>query len=98
MVFVVVLSGACATVGHEFDTAHVDDIQKGVQDKQQIIGWFGQPYQTTKPLVGNPLGCIERWQWTHAHAVSGGSTTSESLVVDFDAAGKVCDNAFSKIQ
>lgn len=88
---------ACATVGRKFDTAHVNDIAKGVQDKQLILQWFGPPSQTTSPLTGHPAGCVERWQWTYAHSVAGGKTVSESLVVDFDPAGKVCDNAFSRI-
>ncbi|MBK8256820.1 MAG: hypothetical protein IPK82_29630 [Polyangiaceae bacterium] len=88
----------CATVGKKFDTTHVNDIQKGSHDKQQMTAWFGEPNQVTKPLSNHPQGCVERWQWTYAHAVAGGSTTSEVLIVDFDAAGKVCDNAFSQLK
>jgi outer membrane protein assembly factor BamE (lipoprotein component of BamABCDE complex) len=91
------ITGAgCATVGRQFDTTHVNDIRKGAQDKAQIRAWFGEPYQTA-PLQGNPAGCVERWQWTHAHSVAGGRTESQVLIVDFDAAGKVCDNAFSTV-
>ena len=59
--------------------------------------WFGAPHVTT-PLTGNPAGCVERWQYTYAHAVAGGSSVAEVLVVDFDPAGKVCDNAYSQIK
>jgi len=93
----VFLLAACATVGRKFDTTHVNEIAKGIQDKQQMQQWFGPPTQTTSPLTGHPAGCVERWQWTYAHSVAGGRSVSEVLVVDFDAAGKVCDNAFSKI-
>jgi len=63
-----VVSG-CATVGREFDTTHVHDVQMG-QDKAQISGWFGGPTQTTT-FAANAKGCVERWQYTHAHAVVG---------------------------
>jgi hypothetical protein len=91
------LVAACATVGKKFDTTHVNDIVNGRQDKQQIQAWFGSPSQVVSPLSRHPAGCTERWQWTYAHAVAGGRTTSESLVVDFNAAGKVCDHAYSKM-
>ena len=32
----ILVVAACATVGRKFDTTHVNDIAKGVQDKQQI--------------------------------------------------------------
>lgn len=87
---------ACATVGRQFDTSHVNDIQKGVHDKAQIRTWFGDPYQRTS-FSKNAAGCVERWQWTHAKAVVGGRPRSEVLIVDFDQGGKVCDNAFSTV-
>lgn len=91
------LMAACATVGKKFDTTHVNDIVKGRQTKQQIQAWFGAPSQTVSPLSGHPAGCVERWIWTYAHSTSGGRhTVSESLVVDFNKAGKVCDHAYSK--
>lgn len=86
---------ACATVGRKFDTTHVNDIRKDVHDKQQMRQWFGEPTQTVNPLASHPAGCVERWQWTYAHSVAGGSTVSEVLIVDFDPNGKVCDNAFA---
>jgi hypothetical protein len=88
----------CATVGKSFDTTHVNDIKKGTDDKATIKGWFGEPHQTVAPLTNNPAGCVERWQWTYAHSVAGGDTVADSLVVDFDKDGKVCDNAFSQVK
>jgi hypothetical protein len=88
----------CATVGKEFDTTHANEVQTAVHDKQQMRAWFGEPHQVTSPLPNHPAGCVERWQWTYAHSVAGGSTESQSLVVDFDAAGKVCDHAFATVQ
>jgi len=90
------LLAACATVGKPFDTTHVQDIRNGEQNKAQIEAWFGTPHQKVMPLQGSPLGCVERWQWTHAESVAGGKTTSKSLVVDFDAKGVVCDNGYSE--
>jgi hypothetical protein len=89
---------SCASVGRQFDTTHVNDIRIGIQDKQTISGWFGEPYQKTD-LVNNPKHCVERWTYTYAHAVGFGTVTeSYALVVDFDASGKVCDNAYSKLK
>ena len=87
----------CATVGEKFDTTHVNEIQNGEHDKAQITAWFGPPHKTVSPLSGHPAGCVERWQWTHAHSVAFGKTVSDSLVVDFDTDGKVCDNGFSQM-
>lgn len=91
------LVAACATAGRQFDRTHVNDIKKGVHNKETIRNWFGEPYQVTSPLQGHPAGCVERWLYVHAYSSHGGrKTESASLVVDFDRAGKVCDNAFSE--
>lgn len=86
---------ACASAGQKFDTTHVHDIQKGVQSKTEIQAWFGTA-PTTSAVTQSELGCVERWIYTYAHSVAGASTTSEALIVDFDAKGKVCDSAYSK--
>jgi hypothetical protein len=88
----------CATVGKKWDTTHANDVQRGVQDKQQMIAWFGEPTTRVSPLHNHPAGCVERWQWTYAHSVAGASTVSDVLVVDFDAAGKVCDNSYAQVR
>jgi outer membrane protein assembly factor BamE (lipoprotein component of BamABCDE complex) len=91
------LLAACATAGRQFDRTHVNDVKKGVQTKEQIRAWFGEPYQVTAPLSGHPAGCVERWTYVHAYASYGGmKSTSASLVVDFDKKGKVCDHAYSE--
>ncbi len=94
---ILIMVVACATVGRRFDTTHVNDVANGRQDKAQIEAWFGPPTRTIAPLAGHPAGCVERWQWTYAHAVAGGRTVSDSLVIDFDKAGKVCDHAYSTV-
>ncbi len=93
-----VLLFGCASSGRQFNTTHVNDIQVNVQDKQTIMDWFGEPMQKTT-LTNNPKGCVERWTYTYAKAVGFGTVTeSHALVVDFDANGKVCDQAYSKLK
>lgn len=88
---------ACATAGKQFDRTHINDIKKGVQTKEQIRAWFGEPYQVTKPLTGHPAGCVERWTFVHAYSSYGGTRTeSSALIVDFDKDGRVCDHAYSE--
>ncbi|MBU0482755.1 MAG: hypothetical protein KKG47_16805 [Proteobacteria bacterium] len=88
---------ACATAGTRIDRTHIDQVSNGVQDKAQIRAWFGEPYTIKTDLTGHPGGCVERWTFEYAKAQGFGKVTySEILIVDFDAAGKVCDHAFSK--
>lgn len=85
---------ACAGAGRRFDTTHVTDVRKGVQDRATIREWFGEPLRV-ETLSAHPAGCTERWTYAHAFSSYGGAkTTSESLVVDFDANGLVCDHAY----
>ena len=83
---------ACASVGQKFDTTHTNDIRQG-QTKAEIQAWFGQPAHTSL-LRGHPEGGAERWQWIYSHSLAGASTTTDSLVVDFDSKGAVCDHAY----
>ncbi|MBM4278365.1 MAG: hypothetical protein FJ130_10880 [Deltaproteobacteria bacterium] len=88
---------ACATAGHKIKRDHIGDIKIGVQSKDQIRAWFGEPYTVKTGLTGHPSGCVERWTFEYAKAHGFGKVTySEILVVDFDKNGKVCDHAFSK--
>lgn len=86
----------CASVGREFDASHVSKIQNGTTTKPEVRGWFGEPGQITQPLPENPAGGVERWTYTYATSVAGGSTQSEALVVDFNAEDVVVDHAYSK--
>lgn len=90
------LSAGCATVGKDFDTTHVKDIVNEETTKPQVRAWFGAPHQTIRPLQDHPAGGVERWQYTHAYSVAGGSTTSKALVVDFNVEDIVVDNAYSE--
>lgn len=90
------LLAGCASSGKQFDTTRVDSIKIGVQDKNTIQEWFGQPNQEVQ-LTNNPKRCVDRWIYSYAHAVGFGTVTeAESLVVDFDRHDKVCDKAYSK--
>lgn len=98
VLFLIVGIGACASAGRRVDRSHIEDIENGVQSKEQILAWFGKPYTVKTGLVGHPLGCTERWTFEYAKAKGFGVVTySEMLVVDFDKRGKVCDHAFSKM-
>jgi outer membrane protein assembly factor BamE (lipoprotein component of BamABCDE complex) len=90
---------ACAGAGKKFDSTHVNDIQKGVQSKAEIASWFGDPYQKVSPLSVEGSGCVERWIYVYAFSSYGGAkTSSNSLVVDFDSDGKVCDHAYQEVR
>ncbi len=84
---------ACGSAGRQWDTTHANEVQRGVHTQQDIRAWFGEPYSVA-PVSGSPAGCTQRWTYTYAHSVAGGSTVTDTLVVDFDPQGLVCDNAY----
>lgn len=97
MLLLILVITACASAGQKVKREHIGDIKNGVQNKEQIRAWFGEPYTVKTDLTGHPKGCIERWTFEYAKARGFGKVTySEILVVDFDKNGKVCDHAFSK--
>ena len=85
---------SCASVGRPFDLTHVNDIEVGVQTKAEIQEWFGEP-NTIQTFAETPTGAAERWMYTYAHSKASISTTSHSLVVDFNATDVVCDQAYA---
>ena len=88
---------ACATVGRQFDTTHVNDIEVGVQSKEDIRAGFGEPHDIQN--ISNPQTVtVERWMYTYSHSQFGRGTTSHSLVVDFDASSKVCAEAYTRTE
>jgi outer membrane protein assembly factor BamE (lipoprotein component of BamABCDE complex) len=96
MLMLAAFLAGCASSGRQFNTTKVNDIKKGVHDKTDILAWFGEPFSKVA-LTGSSMKCIERWTYVYAHAVGFGTVTeSHSLVVDFDATGKVCDSAYVK--
>jgi outer membrane protein assembly factor BamE (lipoprotein component of BamABCDE complex) len=91
----VTISG-CATVGRTFDTTHTAEVQKG-QDQSQNRAWFGQPW-VVQPITVHPMGCTARWNYAYAHSTAGIHTTTDVLIVDFDASGKICDHAYQRLE
>ena len=88
---------SCASAGRKLDRTHLGEIEEGVQSKQQIREWFGEPYTIVPGLQGHLKGCVDRWIFEYAKARGFGTVTyQEKLVVDFDAEGIVCDHAFAK--
>jgi hypothetical protein len=88
---------ACASAGVRIERTHLGDIETGSQSQAQIREWFGEPYSQTVGLTGHPSGCVERWTYEFAKAQGFGKVTySETLVIDFDAKGMVCDHAFNQ--
>jgi hypothetical protein len=67
-----------------------------VQDKAQIVDWFGPPTATTKFEWKNARGCTERWEWLHEATSQDGKRAGKALIVDFDRDGKVCDRLFTQ--
>jgi outer membrane protein assembly factor BamE (lipoprotein component of BamABCDE complex) len=89
---------ACASVGRDFDRTHVNDIKKGVHDKEQIRAWFGEPLRTATVPAGG-TGCNERWIYNYAKSTWGGrKTEGATLTVGFDTKGKVCVAAYVEQQ
>jgi len=88
---------SCGSAGRQWDTTHANDVQRGVQTKVDIQGWFGEPYQF-QAVTGSAVGCVERWTYVYSHSVAGGSTVTDTLIVDFDASGTVCDNAYQHME
>jgi hypothetical protein len=80
---------SCAAI-----TVHKNDIRNGVQDKNRIREWFGDPHQV-QSLSSSPSGCEERWTyvrtfWSWVEI----KTKTETLVVYFGGDGRVCDHAY----
>ncbi|MCE9573679.1 MAG: hypothetical protein K8W52_11030 [Deltaproteobacteria bacterium] len=85
LVAVLVSTLACgATMGRKINTAKVDDIRMCVTSEQDLLSWFGEPYQR-----GNQSG-FPTLQWGYAHAGLGGGE-SQSLIVYLNADRKVVD-------
>lgn len=94
VLLVCAMAAGCATVGREFDTTHAHDVKVG-QAKTTITDWFGEPEQKTSHSP-NAKGCVEQWLYRHGHS-SGGKTSAQALVVEFDGQGSVCDTAYSEV-
>ncbi len=79
----VVLIAGCATVGHDFATQNVDQIQIGQTSRADIERMFGEPWRTGLK-DGQRTWTYGKYRWS---AFSDAQTTD--LVVTFDKDGKV---------
>ena len=88
---------ACATVGAEFDSTRVNDIETGKTTKAQVQEWFGMPYSITRNDEPDSNGCVEGWGYVHSRAThAGAKVEAKSLIVAFDKQGIVCDQGYSE--
>lgn len=73
----------CVTVGTDFPSDKVSQIQIGVTTKAEIKAMFGNPWRT-----GVDSGDVT---WTYAlyHASIGGKAEAKDLVIRFDSNGVV---------
>jgi hypothetical protein len=88
---------SCVTMGKDFDRGHITEIKTGVQDKNQIRDWFGEPNQK-QSITDSTKGCVERWNYLYSHVPFGGKMKSTTLVIDFDERGKVCEYSYSYLE
>jgi hypothetical protein len=84
-----------AVTSRQWDTTHANEIKRGAHDKTQIQQWFGDPLRVEPIKVG---AGVERWTWAYAHPKVDGAIPVDVLVVDFDRAGKVCDNVYRQVK
>ncbi len=89
------LAVSCMTSGQRIDPEHVAQLEQGKAMKEDVSGWFGYPVRIVKPLRGHPKGCVERWMFVYSESL-GSSTKSQSLLVDFDKGGKICDYNYTR--
>ncbi len=72
----------CGSVGKNFDSSNVKNVQNNVTTQAQIVEWFGEPFKKGQEN-GKPM-------WTYQYdKYSGGDSKSKDLVLLFDGVGKV---------
>jgi len=85
----ILLLSACATVGRNFSTEHVRDIQIGKTTQSDVEAMFGQPWR-----VGIEDG-RPTWTYGRYHYSAFGQARTKDLVVRFDAENIVRSYTFS---
>lgn len=76
------LLAGCGSVGKNFDSSNVKNIQNNVTTQSEIVEWFGSPFKE-----GQENG---RTMWTYQYdKYSGGDSKSKDLVLLFDGNNKV---------
>jgi hypothetical protein len=88
-VAVALLSASCATVGRDFPTDKVSEIQVQVTTRDEIRSMFGSPWR-----VGIDDG-LQSWTYGRYHYRLFGETSTKDLVVRFDGKGIVAFYTFN---
>jgi len=78
-----VFSLGCITVGGDFPVDSVPAIAKGVTTKDELVQWFGEPYQ--RGLEDGQ----ETWTYVYVKRRPGNKTESKELHISFDGGNKV---------
>jgi outer membrane protein assembly factor BamB len=92
------LSGP-ASAGKPLDVSLVQQITDGVQDKAQILSWFGEPgSKVPQPAApsNRPSGCVavEQWFYASGRKAGFGKVNLDTMWVAFDNKGMVCGHFF----
>jgi len=73
----------CGSMGTDFDSTKVKDINSGTTTKADIESMFGKPFKTGVQN-GHPVWVYEKSTYSAV-----GTDTSKSLIVEFDNSGVV---------
>ncbi|MDY6904507.1 MAG: outer membrane protein assembly factor BamE [Thermodesulfobacteriota bacterium] len=86
---VLLLLSGCATVGKDFPSAGVANIEMEKTTKADIRSWFGPPWR-----VGVEDG-YETWTYGRYHYRVFGNTETKDLVIRFDKDGRVTSYTYN---
>ena len=90
LTMLLLMTAACATVGNNFPTNGVKEIQIGVSTKADIRESFGSPWR-----VGIEDG-NETWTYGYYHYKVIGKTNTKDLVVRFDTKEVVSSYSYNE--
>jgi len=85
----VTLLAGCMTIGRDFPTQHVSQLEIGTTTRAQVRELFGTPWRTGVE-DGQPT-----WTYGHYRYALLGTTRTRDLVVRFDAADVVASYTFN---
>jgi len=80
---------ACMTVGQEFASSRVMEIEIGKTTKQDLLAMFGKPWR-----IGREDGA-QTWTYGHYHYPLFGEASTRDLLIRFDNHGVVRSYTFS---
>lgn len=85
----VLLSGGCASIGHEFPADRVPQIEIGRTTRAQTVEMFGDPWRT-----GLEDGQVQ-WTWGRYRVSLFGGGQAKDLAIRFDERGVVTSYSFN---